>query len=316
MGVAPTERPLCRRGSRMVWSADAGGNPEGVSGRRTWHCSRPLRARDRWVFNTLVGARSRQLNAKPLGERRAVPLPEQTLLEIPIRLGCDCDAAYHVSGPSIMFGILPFVHQLHRRVWMAVCCLCFAIAFGKPHIRQHHNGRGRRLPFVHQLHRRMRSAVRRASAPLCWWRSPARRCAPDCLSGCLSPISSTVGSRIWQAADRSSYCRSRLAGCRLPISSTVAFGQLIRGHGQAIRERAKTVAYRAARQTTVVNATVSGGAPTQNAPYRPAQKAVQRPAGATTRAHTPLSHTASPAVRPATLRDHTRAWYNAIRQFV
>jgi len=27
MGVVPTERPACRRDTRMVWSAHAGGNP-------------------------------------------------------------------------------------------------------------------------------------------------------------------------------------------------------------------------------------------------------------------------------------------------
>jgi hypothetical protein len=95
----------------------------------------------------------------------------------------------------------------------------------------------------------------------------------------------------------------------------VAFGQLIQGHGQAIRERAKTVAYRAARQTVAVKSKVNGGALARNASSKPTRKAVQRPEGATPRAHTLLSQKASPAVRPAALRDQTRAWYNAREQF-
>jgi hypothetical protein len=133
--------------------------------------------------------------------------------------------------------------------------------------------------------------------------------------------------RVWQAAYRSLQRWSRLAGCISVTPAMVAFGRLfvahhihlafgtpIRGREQAVCERAGTVTYRAARQTGVADPTGCRGALTRNAPFVPAQSAVRRREGATKRAHTPLSQKASPAVRPASLRELTQTWYTAREQ--
>jgi hypothetical protein len=57
----------CRRDSVPVWYDHAGGIQNGEPGRRTRRSSRPLRAQDRWFFDTLLAARLRQLNGNPLG---------------------------------------------------------------------------------------------------------------------------------------------------------------------------------------------------------------------------------------------------------
>jgi hypothetical protein len=64
MCVIATERPWCRvwYHTRVVGTCDR--QPESARpGRRTSRSSRPLRARDRWVFNTLFAVRSRRLNS-------------------------------------------------------------------------------------------------------------------------------------------------------------------------------------------------------------------------------------------------------------
>src|SRR5215213_7174279 len=71
----------------------------------------------------------------PLGGRKAVLLPEQTLLKRAILLGCDCDAVRCASHtPSrlascslpitytVALGRLFVTHHIHRHFWSAARC--------------------------------------------------------------------------------------------------------------------------------------------------------------------------------------------------
>src|SRR5262249_18485582 len=58
---------LCRCGRLMLMA-----RRRRRAGRRTRRCSRPLRARDRWFLNRLLGVRSQQLNGRPFGTRGGV----------------------------------------------------------------------------------------------------------------------------------------------------------------------------------------------------------------------------------------------------
>ena len=151
------------------------------------------------------------------------------------------------------------------------------------------------LPIAHQFHCRVCTPVRCSSAPV------------SRLARCIALIS-RVG-RIWQAVN----------GCIALIILPVAFARLCIGHhpaiafGRPIRERlsrlvrtSRAVAYRAARQTTMVNANAGGGARTRNAPrYQP--NAPFRVVKAQRRGRTHRSPgTGSPAVRPASVRELTQ----------
>jgi hypothetical protein len=95
-GVAPTERPWCRRdrvrdvvpvnARRARWCGAACGAVMRAAtrnerpARRTRPCSRPLRARDRWLFDTLCVARSRRLMGIPLGRSYEYPLLQHDIV--------------------------------------------------------------------------------------------------------------------------------------------------------------------------------------------------------------------------------------------